>query len=165
MTHFSRTFTTGLLVLAATTAAGAVAQTMLNVRTGEWQVTTTASEIPEGLLAQMPEATRGPWLAEMKKPHTDTSCITEQDLQKLNFGNLANENGNGSDCKVTSRSVTRTSADITEECNNDNIKSMTMHLDASSPTSISATIKTTTAGGPMTMQMSGKWLSATCKDK
>jgi Protein of unknown function (DUF3617) len=163
MTHPSRTVIIGLLLLAGTAVVGALTQGgAINIRTGQWEITTNGINIPDAALAKLPEGMRDQFKAQMSKPQTSTSCVTADDLKDLNIGKVG-DNDDSDHCKVTSRSITRTTADITRECTGGDVRTLVMHVDAPTPTALRASIKTTNDDGTMTMAVTGKWLSATCK--
>lgn len=162
MAHTSRTLTAAAVLLSATAALGALTQASFEIRTGEWQMTVAGFDMPAAALEKLPPAARAQFQAEMSKPHTSSSCISAEDLKDLNIGKMGDDDA---DCKVTSRSVTRTGADFTRVCTGDEKRTDVMHVEAPTPTAFRANIKSTTPDGTMTMTMTGKWLSATCKDE
>ncbi len=161
MTHAPRIRTAAIAVLSISMAAAALAQAVFDVRTGEWEMTVAGIDMPAAALEKLPPGARAQFQAEMSKPHTSSSCISADDLKNLNIGRTGDDDDK--DCKVTSRSVTRTTADFTRQCTGDEKRTDVMHVEAPTPTTFRANIKSTTADGTMTMTMSGKWLSATCK--
>jgi len=164
MTHTSRTFSAAVILLAATAIVGALAQApTFDLRTGNWEMTVAGFEMPAAALEKLPAAARAQFQAEMSKPHTSSSCISAADLKDLNIGKTGDNDDDT--CKVTSRSVTRTTADFTRQCTGDEKRTDVMHVEAPTPTTFHANIKSTTADGTMTMTMTGKWLSATCKEE
>ncbi|MEO8483911.1 MAG: DUF3617 family protein [Acidobacteriota bacterium] len=163
MTHSPRTFTMAVLLISVTVAVGALAQgATFDVRTGEWEMTMGGFEMPAAALEKLPAGARGQFQTEMRKPHTSSSCISAADLKNLNIGKTGDDDDK--DCTVTSKAVTRTTADFTRQCAGDEKRTDVMHLEASTPTSFRASIKSTTADGTVAMTLTGKWLSATCKD-
>lgn len=146
--------------LSTAIATGFAQTSSLDLRTGEWQLTLNGMKLPPSALAQMPAAARAAFEAELGKPQTSTSCITAKDLADLNIGKLDEDDEK---CTVTSRKTTRTTADFTRQCSGDEKRTDSMHVEATSREAFSATVKSTTPDGEMTMTMSGKWLAATCK--
>jgi hypothetical protein len=164
MTHAPRTLTAAMVLLSATAAVGALTQTSsFDVRTGEWQMTVAGFDMPAAALEKLPPAARAQFQAEMSKPHMSSSCISAEDLKNLNIGKTGDDDDK--DCKVTSRSVTHTTADFTRVCTGDEKRTDVMHIEAPTPTAFRANIKSTTPDGTITMTMTGKWVSATCKDE
>lgn len=163
MTH-ARTLTAVIVLLSATAAVGALTQaSSFDVRTGEWEITVAGFDMPAAALEKLPEAARAQFRLEMLKPHASSSCISAADLKDMNIGKLGDDDDD--QCKVTSRSVTRTAADFTRQCTGDEKRTDVMHIEAATPTAFRASITSTTADGTVTMTMTGKWLSATCKDE
>jgi hypothetical protein len=124
-------------------------------------MTVLGIQVPAATLAQLPEAARAPFEAEMKKPHTSTSCVTAEDIADLNFGKADEDE----DCRIAQRTTTRTSATVTRVCAGDEKRTDTMVIEASSPETFKATIKMMTGGEASTMTMTGKWIAAVCKDE
>ena len=151
----------GTVVLALSVTAGAVAQATLDMRVGQWEMTLNGMQMPPAALEKLPPAARATVQAEMAKPHTSKSCITAQDLKDLNLGKMDDDD---SSCKVTSRNVTRTTADFTRECTGDEKRTDVMHIEAATPTTFKANVKSTTEDGTMTVAMTGKWIGAACKE-
>jgi hypothetical protein len=163
MTHAPRTLTAAIVLLSATVAVSALTQaSAFDIRTGEWEMTVAGFNMPPAALEKLPPAARAQFQAEMSKSHTSSSCISAADLKDLNIGKTGDDDDK--DCTVTSRTVTRTSADFTRQCTGDEKRTDVMHVEAPTPTTFRANIKSTTADGTVTMAMTGKWLSATCKD-
>jgi hypothetical protein len=144
------------MVLGTTARAQAPA---FDVRVGQWEMTIggMAGQIP-GLEALPPEQ-RAKVEAEMRKPHTDTNCITADDLKDLNLGKMDDDD----DCKVVSKNITRTTADFTRQCTGDEKRTDVAHIEAVSRESIRMSIKSTGDQGAMTINLTGKWLGPTCQ--
>jgi hypothetical protein len=162
MTRFRRTLATTLACVLTAAAAGMLAQAQaFDIRPGQWEMTISGFTVPPAALEKMPAAARQQFVAEMAKPHTSTTCISASDLKDLNIGKLDDDE----ECKVTSRTLTRTSADFTRQCTGDDKRTDTMHIEAASPTSFKASIRSTTTDGTTTMGMTARWLAAACKDE
>jgi hypothetical protein len=144
------------MVLGTTARAQAPA---FDVRVGQWEMTIggMAGQIP-GLEALPPEQ-RAKVEAEMRKPHTDTNCITADDLKDLNLGKMDDDD----DCKVVSKNITRTTADFTRQCTGGEKRTDVAHIEAVSRESIRMSIKATGDQGAMTINLTGKWLGPTCQ--
>jgi Protein of unknown function (DUF3617) len=115
--------------------------------------------VPPGDLAQLPPAARAQAEATMKRAATNRNCLTAEDLRELNLSKTDDE-----DCKVTSKKVTGTTADITMTCTGDKPRTQTMHDEMLSRESMRGTIKTTSASGPSDLTITGKWIGAVCKE-
>jgi hypothetical protein len=55
-------------------------------------------------------------------------------------------------------------ADFTRQCSGDDTRTDVMHVEAASPMTFRASVKSTKADGTTSLSLTGKWLSATCKD-
>jgi hypothetical protein len=176
------------LVLLATTAVWAVDPTPLDVKTGEWEYTVTMQmsgmsqpgdaaqmpQIPADQLAKLPPEQRAKIEAALKqagnmasgKPTTNTSknCVKKEDLVKLNpLGNADKS------CKMTVINSSRSKLEAKMDCDSpENKSTSTVTIEASSSESskFSVVSKGTANGRPMNMTVNGtgKWLSATCTD-
>jgi hypothetical protein len=136
-------------------AIGAVLSAQaFDLRLGQWEYTMNIKMSPEAL-AKLPPAAR----ATLQQPQTSRSCLTAQDLKEMNLGVSDDD-----DCKVTSKKITGTVADVTMSCTGDRPRTQTMHLEAVSRESIRATIKSTGGDGPSEVATVGKWVAAACKE-
>jgi len=79
-------------------------------------------------------------------------------LKDLDLGK--NDDGDD-DCKVTSKNITGSTADVTVKCED---HTQTMHYEALSPESVRGTLKRTGGERPAEMTITGKWVAATCKE-
>ena len=141
----------------AATAALLHAQSF-DVKVGQWEYTLSGMKIAEAELAKMPPAIRAQIEASMKNNTTNRSCLTAKDLRELNLANTDDEG-----CKVTSRKITATTADIAMTCGGNDPRTQTMHFEALSRESVRGTIKSTGGAGTTEMTITGKWLAAECK--
>lgn len=167
MNRFLSMFAASVFVLAAAHAA-----TGLNVKTGQWEVTYTTkmegSMIPKSVLDGMPPERRAKMEAAMKQrasgpPHARSmkSCITDKDLQKGAFD--ADPDAN---CKKTLVSQTATHQEVKFVCTEDGeTRTGHMTVDATSNDRMQGNIEIVTADGKVNMQLSGKWVGATCADE
>jgi hypothetical protein len=173
--------------LLAGTAVWAADPTPLDLKTGEWEYTVTMQmtgmpqqsaqqmpQIPPEQLAKMPPETRAKVEAAMKqagnmaagKPTTSTNknCVKKEDLVKLNP--LANADKS---CKMTVVNSSRSKLEAKMDCDTpDNKTTSTVTLEAlSSESSKFSVVSTGTSNGQpmnMTVNGTGKWLSATCTE-
>jgi hypothetical protein len=148
--------------MAVCLALGAAARAQapaFDVRVGEWEMTVGGMMGAIPGLESLPPDQRAKIEAEMRKPHTDTNCITADDLKDLNLGKMDDDD----DCKVVSKNVTRTTADFTRQCTGDTKRTDVAHIEALSRESIRMSVKSTGAPGTMTINLTGKWLGPTCK--
>lgn len=147
--------------LAAFVAVAALSTTLLaqafNVRPGTWEVTVQMQgDLP---MQGLPPAQRAQMEAQMSKPHTTTSCLTAEDIKSLNLGTM-DEDPN---CKTISSKIGATVGDIVRQCTGDDPHSETAHFEATTPQSLKATMTSKGAQGTMTMSMTGRWMSADCR--
>jgi hypothetical protein len=175
-------FAIGLLAGAAARAAD---PTPLDLKTGEWEYTVTMHmsgmpeasaqpmpQIPPEALAKLPPDQRAKLEAAMKrasdvtsgKPTTSKSCVKKEDLAKLNPGGNVDKS-----CKMTVLSSSHSKQEIKMDCNSpDNKSTSTVTIEAlSSESSKFSLVSSGTANGQpmnMTMNGTGKWLSATCTE-
>jgi hypothetical protein len=140
------------LVVAAL-GAGLSAQGF-ELRLGQWEYTMNITMPPE-MLAKLPPAAR----AQIQQPQTNRSCLTAQDLKEMNLGVSDDE-----DCKVTSKKITGSAADITMTCTGDRPRTQSMHVEAVSRESMRGTMKMTGGDGPSEVGITGKWIGAACKE-
>jgi hypothetical protein len=144
----------GFVVLVATVSAQS-----FDLKLGQWEYTISGIQIPADMLAKMPAAARARAEQMMKQGQTSRSCLTAADLKELNLAGTDDD-----DCKVTSRKVTATAADITVKCGGDEPRTQTMHYEALSRESVRGTITRTGGSGPTDITMAGKWIGAQCKE-
>lgn len=175
------------LPLLATTAVWAADPTPLDLKTGEWEYTVTMQmsgkpqpnaaqipQIPAEQLAKLPPEQRAKIEAALKqagniasgKPSTTTNknCVKKEDLVKLNpLGNADKS------CKMTVINSSRSKLEAKMDCDSPGNKSAsTVTIEAlSSESSKFSVVSTGIADGhPMNMTVNGtgKWLSAACTD-
>jgi hypothetical protein len=136
----------------------------LDVKMGLWEISSTTSlggQLPDLDLSKVPPAQRAQMEAALKAAtgaHVTNTCMTREKFNKSNF---MGDDDPG--CKQTISTNTRTSLDASFVCKD---RTGQMHIDASSPTSFTGSVKGTNTekGKTMTMNMTmiGKWLSADC---
>jgi hypothetical protein len=145
-----------LLALVTAAASGPLLAQGFNLRTGAWQFLMDMSKaLPtEGL---PPEA-----LAQLKKPQVADGCITPEDLKQLRLGRTGDDDDDS--CKVLTAKTTATTADITRQCTGDETYVETMHVDAPTPQTFTATISRKSGPRTTTITMIGKWVGAKCKE-
>lgn len=145
----------------------------LNVKTGQWEITTLTQTqgtppIPEDVLAKMPaeqraklEAMFGNREGAPPKAHKSTECVTKEDLAKP-FHASEDEN-----CQTTILKSTSTTQDIAVSCKGEHVSSGKMHIEAPTPESMKGLLDIALQGGKSPMQIktqiSGRWLGPTCK--
>ena len=147
-----------------------------NVKTGQWEATTTTQSggtlpIPPDMLAKMSPDQRAKMEAMMKaknaQPSTRVSrhCVKKEDLNKPLFENDGERN-----CKTTLLASSSTVRQVRMDCEENNTKfGGTVRIEAASPENVKITgqMSATNAGGAMTINVnsSAKWVGATCTGK
>lgn len=141
----------------------------LDVKTGLWETTFTADisgmTVPSEILNSMPPEKRARIEAAMKarqtgepKRHTEKTCLTEEDLTR------PFDKTDDPDCKNTIVSATSTHAEYKIVCTGAGPRNGSMEIEALSRESIKATMKMKTPNGPVSNEMTSKWLAADCGD-
>ena len=123
----------------------------LDLRLGQWEYTINL-KMPTEALAQLPPAAR----AQFQQPQTNKGCLTAEDLKELNLAKTDDD-----DCKVTSKKISGSVADIVMKCDD---RTQTVHYEALSRESMRGTVKNTGGDGPSEIAISGKWVAAACKE-
>jgi hypothetical protein len=131
-----------------------------NARIGTWEFTMTM----QGAMPMegVPPAMRAQIEAEMRKPQVFKSCVTAEDLKSLKLGKP--NDGDDDDCKVVTSKMTATSGDVVRECTGDMPRTETSHYEAPTPQTMKAHILSKSATGTMTLDVTGKWIAAACRD-
>jgi hypothetical protein len=175
-----------LAILAGTTV-WAADPTPLDLKTGEWEYTVTMQmtgmpqqtakqmpQIPPEQLAKLPPDQRAQVEAMMQKaggmasgqPTTTTNknCVKKEDLVKLNpMGN------DDKSCKMTVVNSSRSKLEAKVDCDspgNKSSSSVTIEASSSESSKFKVVSTGTSNGRPMNMTVNGtgKWLSATCTE-
>lgn len=162
---------TALFVTALLASVAVLAAEQLNVKTGQWEMvmstsTSGASPIPAAARAKMsPEQ-----LAKMDamfgasaapRVHKSLECVTKEDLAKPFHPDQDDK------CQTTVLKSTSTTQDISVTCKGDHPSTGKMHVEASSPESMKATVDFTVESDngatQIKTQMTGRWIGPTCK--
>jgi hypothetical protein len=149
----SRWLIAGAVVIAA---AGLRAQS-LDVRPGMWEVTATINGAMP--LQGVPPEMRAQVEAQLARPQVSRSCISADDIKRLDLGQMEDKDGS---CRIVSSKMTSTSADMTRQCTDDGGYTDTAHFEAPTPQTMSATVERKGATGAMTIKMTARWMSAEC---
>jgi hypothetical protein len=170
MNNISRWFAAAAASLSL--SAIAVAQTpALDVKMGLWEITSTSDiggQMPAIDTSKMTPAQKARMEAAMKGLTGAHSAVTKSCMtkEKFNRSNFMTDDDSGTTCQQTISTNTRTSLDANVVCTGKQTRTSQMHIDASSPTSFTASVKSvdTKQGRTMTvdMTMTGKWLGADC---
>lgn len=170
-----------LLSLTAIALFAQQKSTPLNIKTGQWQSTTTITvsgnqAIPPGMEAQLTPAQRARMQAAIShsasgQPHTinDTNCITQEDLARDPFN--AGKNDMNMKCSETLITSTATDAEVDMSCSDPSGNTSDFHITLHAVDNQHVTGKgqgTVNMSG-QTMQsswnMSSQWVQAGCPTK
>lgn len=157
----------GIGIVVAVAPLGSHAETF-DIRTGAWEVTTTSAiagmPIPKKVLDEMPPAQRAKMEQAMHaraaKPstHTHRQCVTKEDLIRSRM--LKSE-----DTKCTTKVIAQSSRslEIEETCPPPEASKTHVKFDAKSSESYVATMERAQGEGKVHIEMTGRWLAATCQ--
>ncbi len=159
---------TRLFFAALVTSATAFASDTLDVKTGLWEITyitaTHGTLLPQSALDKLTPEQRAKIEASMKaqqvagpKPHTDQTCVTAEDLKKGAFRDEDDEK-----CKYTSLTRTKTVQEEAVQCAGAEGRRGTFKVEAPDPEHIVAQFSQQQSTGGVVVQMTGKWLAASC---
>ena len=168
----ARTFILGAVFFSTTVWAADF--TPLNVKTGEWEVTTTGEStgqlpIPQAMLDKMTPEQRAKMEAMMKArgmqgPRTivNKHCVKKEDLDKP-FGN------DDKSCKRTIVTASATKQEIHMECEMGGGKQVgTLKFEAVDSSTVKGSMQMTASNGARTMNVnstfSAKWLGPACTE-
>ena len=139
-----------------------------DIKTGAWAVTTSTAmsgvPIPKASLDRLPPEQRAKIEAMMAAraggvtPHTSTTCVTTADLDR---GQLMKPTDANCTRKFVSQSARRYEMD--ETCTGTKPSQTHAKYEASSAENFTGGIDRTQGEGKVHIEMSGRWLSATCK--
>jgi len=140
-----------------------------DIKTGAWEVTSATAmsgmPIPKDALDKMPPAQRAKMEAVMAaragktNSRTSTTCVTKQDLDR---GRLMKSD----DAKCTRKVIAQTAVryEMEETCTGPDPSTTHAKFNAKSAESYTAVIdRMQGQGGEVRVEMSGRWLGATCK--
>jgi hypothetical protein len=131
-----------------------------SLRTGTWSMTMTIQG--DSGMAELPPDVRAELEAQLRKPNTTTTCVTQAQLKDLNLGKT--DDRGDEDCEIVSKRITPTVADITRRCSGDDAGTETSHFEAPTPVTFKGTVTRKGAAGTSIMNMTGKWASARCTE-
>lgn len=158
----------GSLLLAAPLLA--MAGDSLDVKLGLWEVSTTADVqgmmIPPEALKKMPPERRAQLLAAMKQnagphAHAGRSCITAEDIRQ---GAFRAEDDKDPGCKTKITAQTRTLQEANVVCTGEEARTSHIKIQALDREHVKGTIDNTTENGKVSVQITGKWVRATCTE-
>lgn len=139
----------------------------LDIKTGAWEVTLTTAmsgmPIPKEAMAGMSPAQRAKMEASMRaqaglgKPRTSRSCVTRQDLDRGELGNSEQPN-----CKRKVITQNARHLEMEEVCTGPEPSKSHFKFDAPSNERYIGSIDMVRGEGKVHVDMSGRWLGATC---
>jgi len=155
----------------ATGAMVALAAEGLDVKLGLWQMTVTTDArgtfMPKEGTANLTPEQRAKLAAALQKqaamgPQTITekSCVTAKDLKDGAF--RPEEDKSNRNCKWVIKAQTRTLQEGTLTCTGAEPRSSTMRVEAVGRDRIKGSFNGTAQNSKFSMQITGKWLSASC---
>lgn len=142
--------------------AGSASAQSFELKPGQWEFTMSGMPVTGADLSKLPPNVRAQIEARMKQPSIYKSCVTPKDLKDLNLGKQDDDDDDA--CKVTSKTMTATTADVVRTCTGDRPRTESVHFEAPTRESLRGTIKVASAGGPASVTLSGKWIGAVCKE-
>ena len=172
MTHPFRSAVVTTVALGA--AVVLAAQTPLNVKPGQWEMTVQI-EMPGGVppgvdtskmtpqqKAQLDKIMAGAAAMGAGKPVTTQSCVTKEDLA----AHRVQPDPPNSSCTTKVTKSTATVMEMIQTCTGAAEGTREMRIEATSPTSMKMVAKSTAGRGVgTTVNMTGKWLSDKCDVK
>ena len=159
------------ILIAVTFAAAAnSASDSLDVKTGLWEMTyTTSTEgtlIPQSALDKLPPEQRAKVAAAVKErsakgPRTfvEKTCVTAADLSQ---GAFRSDQDKDSNCKFTTGAHTSSVQEETVVCAGEDARRGNFKVEALGRDRIKAAYNGEAQSGKISMQMTGRWLSASC---
>lgn len=158
-----------MLLLAPVVALGGDS---MDVKLGLWEISTSTDvqgmTIPPKVLDKMSPEQRARLTATMQKhagaskPHLAHSCVTAEDLKHGAF--RAAEDKDERNCKTRITAQTRTLQEATVVCTGEESRTTRMKIEVIDRDHIKGTIENTTENGKTTVQLTGKWVRATCNE-
>jgi hypothetical protein len=150
---------TCIVAVLAFTVGYAVHAQSFDLKTGQWEFTITGLSLDT---SQLSPQMRAALEAGAKKPSSYKGCVTAENLRDLSLGKM--DDGDET-CKVTSKKISGSTADLTRECTGDDKSTQTIHYEAISRESLRGTMKSVSDLGPVAVTISGKWIGPTCKEE
>ena len=161
------------MLIAVFTAGSALvlAADGLDLKTGLWEMTyvtdVRGSFMPKAVLDKLSPEQRAKVAAAAQKqaaqgPQTMTekTCLTAADLKAGAF--RADDDKSDPSCKVTITEQSKTLQQASVACAGDEPRTSQIRVEALGRDRVKGTINSGGAGGKLSMQLSGKWLNASC---
>ncbi len=160
-----------LLTSLGACVAVAFAADGLDVKTGLWEMTfvtdlrgslMTNAQLEKLTPAQRAKvaATEREQAAKGPQTWTDKTCLTAQDLAQGAF--RSGDDKDDPDCKYTITAQTRTLQEGKMACSGDTPRTSQMRIEAQGRERIKGFVVGGTERGKLSLQVSGRWLSASC---
>jgi hypothetical protein len=139
----------------------------LDIKTGAWEVTISTAmsgmPIPKEAMAKMSPEQRAGMEASMRaqagqgKPHTSRSCVTREDIDR---GQLMRSDEPNCKRKVITQNARH--VEMEEVCTGPEPSKSHFKVDATSNERYTGSIDTTRGDGKAHVDMTGRWIAATC---
>ncbi|MBK6452029.1 MAG: DUF3617 domain-containing protein [Steroidobacteraceae bacterium] len=139
----------------------------LDIKTGAWEVTISTAmsgmPIPKEAMAKMSPEQRARMEASMRaqagqgKPHISRSCVTREDIDR---GLLMRSDEPNCKRKVITQNARH--LEMEEVCTGPEPSKSHFKVDATSNERYTGSIDTTRGDGKVHVDMSGRWIAATC---
>ncbi len=139
----------------------------LDIKTGAWEVTISTAmsgmPIPKEAMAKMSPEQRAGMEASMRaqagqgKPHTSRSCVTREDIDR---GQLMRSDEPNCKRKVITQNARH--VEMEEVCTGPEPSKSHFKVDATSNERYTGSIDTTRGDGRVHVDMTGRWIAATC---
>jgi hypothetical protein len=161
-----------IAALCAVAATVAVAAEPLNIRPGQWKISTALTPAGAPLYIEGLPATAGSdyakqWAKDAGKTQTnvDEDCITEKDIHDIDF--FKDMKDGSQSCRESLVKQTSTAIVATLDCKDAKTTTRTeLNYQADSPTSFRGTLKSTVTSPngvtTMTATIDAKWVAASC---
>jgi hypothetical protein len=173
-----RTFciTLALIAPAALLAAPALGADTLDVKLGLWQMEyrikttgTGTGTVPAASLEKMTPEQRAKYEKAMAaaqrsmadRTFTERTCVTPEDLKKNDFG-MPNDDDEEK-CTTTVVTQTKTKLEARVACQGPSKRTGSARFEMTGREQMTGAMEFATSTGRMTMDLKGKWLSASCK--
>jgi hypothetical protein len=159
------------ICLLAGVAGLAWAAEPLNIKPGQWEMSTTTqmsgAMMPPDILARMPPEQRARIEATLKQhgvgagahPNTTKTCVTKEDLLR---GSVRAEKEQDKSCQYRVVTQTATHMETHFHCTGDSVRDGEMKMEAVSPEELKGAIQVTTPNGKVNVMLNGHWLGAAC---
>jgi Spy/CpxP family protein refolding chaperone len=166
--------TLALIASAALVATPALAADTLDVKLGLWQMeyhikTSGTGTVPAASLEKMTPEQRAKYEKAMAAAQrnladqnfTERTCVTPEDLEQAEFG--MPDTDDDEKCTTTVVTQTKTKLEARVACQGPSKRTGTARFEMTGREQMTGAMEFATSSGRMTMDLKGKWLSASCK--